>query len=295
MNDVEPLQTLADASQGQPVPLPEELRALYGPLRMPVHAGRPHVISAYVSTIDGVVSLGPAATMAPAALDAGISPGEIISGASRADKMVLALLHAIADVLLVGHTGIRGNPRDVRRAERIYPPLADAFRMLRAELGKPAELPVAVLSPDDDLDPSMPVFQVPGVRMAILTKEDIVPLLVERDFPPNVEVVALPLRSDGTFSAAAVLGAVERFQHAELVLCNAGPRFMAHMIAERCLDEFFLTVAPQVAGRDGSSDRPGFVDGKVFAPTEPRGAELVSVKRASNHLFLRYALQVQEP
>jgi hypothetical protein len=140
--------------------------------------------------------------------------------------------------------------------------------------------------------PSMPVFQVPGVRMAILIRQDIVPLLVERGFPPNVELVALPLRSDGTFSAAAVLAAVERFQHAELVLCNAGPRFMAHMIAERSLDEFFLTVAPQVAGRDGSSDRPGFVDGKVFAPTEPRGAELVSVKRASNHLFLRYALQV---
>ncbi len=292
MNDVQPLKTLTDASQGQPVPLPEELHALYGPLRIPVHAGRPHVISTYVSTIDGVASLGPAATMASAAADAGISPGEIISGANHADKMVLALFHAIADVLLVGHTGLRGNPRDVRRAERIYPPLADAFRMLRAELGKPAELPVAVLSPDDDLDPSMPVFQVPGVRMALLTKQDAVPLLVERGFPPNVEVIALPVRPDGTFSAAAVLAAVEQFQHAELVLCNAGPRFMAHMLAERCLDEFFLTVAPQVAGRDGACDRPGFVDGKVFAPTEPRGAELVSVKQASNHLFLRYAFQV---
>jgi riboflavin biosynthesis pyrimidine reductase len=292
MNDIEPLQTLADASQGQPVPLPEELRALYGPLRMPVHTGRPHVISAYVSTIDGVVSLGPAATMASAALDAGMSPGEVISGGSHTDKMVLALFHAVADVLLVGHTGIRGNPRDARRAESIYPPLADAFRTLRADLGKPAELPVAVLSPDDDLDPSMPVFQVPGVRMAILTKEDTVPLLVERGFPPNIQVVALPLRSDGTFSVATVLAAVERFQHAELVLCNAGPRFMAHMIAERCLDELFLTVAPQVAGRDGSSDRPGFVDGKTFAPTRPRGAELVSIKQARNHLFLRYAMQV---
>jgi riboflavin biosynthesis pyrimidine reductase len=292
MNDIEPLQTLADASQGQPVPLPEELRALYGPLRMPVHTGRPHVISAYVSTIDGVVSLGAAATMASAALDAGISPGEVISGGSHTDKMVLALFHAVADVLLVGHTGIRGNPRDARRAESIYPPLADAFRTLRADLGKPAELPVAVLSPDDDLDPSMPVFQVPGVRMAILTKEDTVPLLVERGFPPNIQVVALPLRSDGTFSVATVLAAVERFQHAELVLCNAGPRFMAHMIAERCLDELFLTVAPQVAGRDGSSDRPGFVDGKTFAPTRPRGAELLSIKQARNHLFLRYAMQV---
>jgi riboflavin biosynthesis pyrimidine reductase len=292
MNDIEPLQTLADASQGQPVPLPEELRALYGPLRMPVHTGRPHVISAYVSTIDGVVSLGPAATMASAAPDAGISPGEVISGGSHTDKMVLALFHAVADVLLVGHTGIRGNPRDARRAESIYPPLADAFRTLRADLGKPAELPVAVLSPDDDLDPSMPVFQVPGVRMAILTKEDTVPLLVERGFPPNIQVVALPLRSDGTFSVATVLAAVERFQHAELVLCNAGPRFMAHMIAERCLDELFLTVAPQVAGRDGSSDRPGVVDGKTFAPTRPRGAELVSIKQARNHLFLRYAMQV---
>ena len=67
---------------------------------------------------------------------------------------------------------------------------------------------------------------------------------------------------------------------------------MAHMIAERCLDEFFLTVAPKWRGRDRSSDRPGFVDGTMFAPAEPRGAELVSVKRASKHLFLRYTLQV---
>jgi hypothetical protein len=53
-----------------------------------------------------------------------------------------------------------------------------------------------------------------------------------------------------------------------------------------------LTLAPQVAGRDGSVERPGFVAGKRFAPDHPRWATLVGVKRGDSHLFLRYAFPV---
>jgi hypothetical protein len=66
---------------------------------------------------------------------------------------------------------------------------------------------------------------------------------------------------------------------------------MSASIAERCLHELFLTLAPQIAGRDNTSERPGIVKGQLFAPLDPRWSRLVSVKRAESHLFLRYALQ----
>jgi hypothetical protein len=50
-----------------------------------------------------------------------------------------------------------------------------------------------------------------------------------------------------------------------------------------------LTVAPQVAGRDGALARPGLVAGKRLAPEDPVWGALVGLKRGGSHLFLRYA------
>jgi primosomal protein N' len=64
---------------------------------------------------------------------------------------------------------------------------------------------------------------------------------------------------------------------------------MGDFFAERRLDEQFLTLAPQIAGRDGAIKRPGLVAGKSFAPEHPLWGTLTGVKRGGNHLFLRYA------
>jgi riboflavin biosynthesis pyrimidine reductase len=63
---------------------------------------------------------------------------------------------------------------------------------------------------------------------------------------------------------------------------------MASFLEEDLIDELFLTVSPQVAGRD-RGERPGFVEGKTFAPHDPRRTRLLSVKRSGNFLFLRYS------
>jgi riboflavin biosynthesis pyrimidine reductase len=47
-----------------------------------------------------------------------------------------------------------------------------------------------------------------------------------------------------------------------MILVEGGPLLMGDFFAERLLDELFLTLAPQIAGRDGSVERPGFVAGK---------------------------------
>jgi hypothetical protein len=69
---------------------------------------------------------------------------------------------------------------------------------------------------------------------------------------------------------------------------------MGDFFAGKCLDELFLTLAPQVAGRDGSGERPGFVAGKRFGPERPLWGTLSGVKRAGSHLFLRYSFATEE-
>jgi riboflavin biosynthesis pyrimidine reductase len=69
---------------------------------------------------------------------------------------------------------------------------------------------------------------------------------------------------------------------------------MCDFLAEQCLDELYLTLAPQIAGRDGSIERPGLVAGKSFAPEHPLWGTLTGVKRGGNHLFLRYAFEPKE-
>jgi riboflavin biosynthesis pyrimidine reductase len=108
-----------------------------------------------------------------------------------------------------------------------------------------------------------------------------------RELPAAVQVV--DAADTARLSARAVLDAVGRTQHSELVLLEAGPHLMSDFFAERLLDELFLTLAPQVAGRDEVLTRPGLVAGKRFAPDDPVWGTLVGLKQGGGHLFLRYA------
>ncbi|MBI5419868.1 MAG: hypothetical protein HZA60_07260, partial [Deltaproteobacteria bacterium] len=93
----------------------------------------------------------------------------------------------------------------------------------------------------------------------------------------------------GAIGARSVLSAVARIRPGEIFLVEGGPHLMGDFFAEKCLDELFLTLSPQVAGRDESAERPGFVAGKRFAPQDPRWGTLTAVKRGGDFLFLRYA------
>ena len=70
---------------------------------------------------------------------------------------------------------------------------------------------------------------------------------------------------------------------------------MGDFFGERRLNELFLTVAPQVAGRDGPPQRPGLVAGRNIAPDDPIWGTLTGVRRAGEHLFLRYSFDSGGP
>jgi riboflavin biosynthesis pyrimidine reductase len=278
MNGLARMDDLFDATAGDEVPLPPDLAALYGRLRFPAPGGRPHVVGNFVTTLDGVVSLG----------IPGRAGGRPISGSNPHDRLVMGLLRAVADAVVVGAGTYRASSGRRWTAERAYPPLAAAYRSLRAALGKPAHPLNVVVTARGDLDLRRPADLPEAPPVRIVTTDEGASRLHDRGLPPAVGVAAVT--GAGPLSARAVLDAVGRDHRADLILVEAGPQLMGDFLAERCLDELFLTVAPQVAGRDGSVPRPGLVAGKRFAPDDPRWATLVGLKRAGSHLFLRYAL-----
>jgi riboflavin biosynthesis pyrimidine reductase len=228
--------------------------------------------------LDGVVSLG----------IPGKGGGGEISGFNPHDRMVMGVLRAAADAVVIGAGTLRASSADhVWTADYIFPRLADVYRELRTTLGK-VEPPLnVVVTGSGDVDLERRLFRSGAVPTLIVTTAAGERRLRDRDLPPStrVEVAA----DEAPFCAQAVLDAVGRTRKSDLVLLEAGPRLMSDFLGERLLDELFLTLAPQVAGRDAGIERPGFVNGKSFAPEHSIWGTLVSLKRGGDHLFLRYA------
>ncbi len=278
MTELAPLESLFDTTTGAQLPLPAELGQLYGPLRMPERQGRPHVLGNFVSSLDGVVALSLTDQ----------SGGGDISGFNVPDQMVMGLLRAVADAVIVGAGTLRAAPRHLWTAQAMCKPLSAAYGELRARLGKPASPLNVIVTASGALDLTLPVFASGKVFTLIVTTAQGLKGLNQRQLPASVKAVAAG--SGSTLSASQVLAAVTGEQPADILLTEGGPHLMADFLAENCLDELFLTLAPQVIGRDGG-ERPGFAAGKLFAPDDPRWASLVSVKRSASHLFLRYAFK----
>lgn len=289
METLTPLETLYEQAKGGALPLPPELAGLYGPLYLPLRpapgpAGMPvlqvplpYVFGNFVTTLDGVVALG----------GPGADGGGLISGFNKHDRMIMGLLRAVADAVIVGAGTLRSVPNHFWTAQHIYPALSLVYEELRAALGK-TEPPLHVfVSARGELDPLLPVFQSGSVPVLIVTTPAGAERLSKAGMPAAVQIAA---SADArSVSAREVLAALAQVRQSDLVLVEGGPQLMGDFFAEKRLDELFLTLAPQVAGRDGTTERPGLVSGRRFAPEQPLWGELVSLKRGGSHLFLRYA------
>ncbi len=281
MIDLEPLETLYDPDHGIELPLPLELATVYGHLSFPLHPGRPHVISNFVTTLDGVASLGVPDK----------EGGGAISGNNQHDRMVMGLLRAVSDAVIVGAGTLRGSPQHLWTADYIFPSLANSFCKLRTSLGK-SESPLNVIvTAHGEIDPSAPVFQSGKVPVLIVTTAGGARRVLQASLPSSIQIRIV--KSEGSVSATEILHEVFVALNgkSDMILVEGGPQLMGNFYAERALDEQFLTLAPQVAGRDDATERPGLVAGKLLAPESPTWGTLVSVKRSESHLFLRYAFE----
>lgn len=272
------LKTLFETRRGNALPLPPRLARLYGSLRMPLSRAGPYVFSNFVSTLDGVVSLNAK----------GYASGADISGFSAQDRMVMGLLRAVADVIIIGSGTLDADRRHVWSAEAIFPELADDYRQLRSALGKRGAPLNAIVSGGGEIDLRLPVFASGETPVLIVTTAAGAKRLSRQSTPGSVEIRALRSRA-GMIPARAILDQVSRACPGKLILVEGGPRLLGDFYAERLVDEQFLTLAPQIAGRDTDDRRLSLVMGKTFAPRDALWGNLTDVRRGGSHLFLRYS------
>ncbi len=273
-----PLRTLVDAGAGPALPLPPKLSRLYGTFRLPMPRSGFHVFSNFVSTLDGVVSLQVK----------GHSGGGDISGFSAQDRMVMGLLRAAADAVVVGSGTLAADPQHVWTPAAICPELADEYRRLEGAMAKPQPALNVIVSGAGTVDLRLPVFASGKVPALVITTAHGAKQLLKRKVPDSVRIHAIRRRA-GEIPAADVLQEVGRAISGKRVLVEGGPRLLAKFYKERLVDEQFLSLAPQLSGREIGDARMGLVMGKTFAPRDPLWGRLTDVRLGRRLLFLRYS------
>jgi riboflavin biosynthesis pyrimidine reductase len=272
------LRTLMEAGGGRALPLPPGLSRLYGAFRLAKPRSGFHVYSNFVSTLDGVVSLQVK----------GHSSGGDISGFSGQDRMVMGLLRAAADAVVVGSGTLAADPQHVWTPAAICPELANEYRKLEDAMAKPHPALNVIVSGAGTVDLRLPVFASGKVPAMIITTAQGAKRLLKRRVPDSVRIHAIPRRA-GEIPAAHVLREVGRVIGGTRILVEGGPRLLALFYKERLLNEQFLSLAPQLSGREIGDARMGLVMGKTFAPRDPRWGRLTDVRLGSRLLFLRYS------
>lgn len=261
------LTTLFEEPGLPSVPLPAALREGYdGDLGFADDV----LYANFVETLDGVVALDPE------------TPPSAISGKSQADRFVMGLLRAFASAVVVGASTLRAEPKHLWTPSRIYPELSDAYAELRRSLGREGEPQLFLLTASGDVDVSLPAFE----QGAVVLTTDEGAARVRGSLPSASRAIGM---GGGRPSMRAVVEVVRSEGH-RVVLTEGGPTVFGSFLGEGLIDELFLTLSPRVAGR-AAAGRLGLVEGVAFAPSELRHASLLSAKRHSSHLFLRYRIE----
>ena len=278
------LRTLVDRDKENSEPaLPPELRELYGgDLHFRASpAARPLVIANFVSTLDGVASYK----------IEGKSGGSTISGSNPADKFIMGLLRASADAVMVG----AGTLHDVSTESLwtpayVYPDSKRFYAEYRANtLHKPESPLVVIVSGSGQLELERAVFRTPAMRAVVITTSAGRDELARRGVASlaSVEVHALDSGS-GSIVPQAILQLLRSQFGVNTLLHEGGPTLFGQFLAADAVDELFLTLSPQIAGRKGDVIRPSVVQGVEFMPDSAPWLQMVSVKEQAAYLYLRY-------
>jgi riboflavin biosynthesis pyrimidine reductase len=284
---MEPIRTLIDLQGVSPRPLlPDELRMLYGgDLRFPAFSGeRPYVVGNFVSTLDGVISFA-----VP-----GQSGGGTISGSDAADSFIMGLLRASVDAVVVAAGTVREvSSNHLWLAESIYPKTKDLYADYRQGALQKAGHPLLVIvSGRGRLDLARAIFHTPGTRVLIVTTESGKHQLasIGVNALDSTEVAVLG-DAGGLIDPSVILALLRDEFGVRSVLHEGGATLFGYFMAHGLVDEVFLTLAPQIAGRAIERPRPAMVAGVEFLPETAPWFKLVSAKQRGGHLYLRYRVK----
>jgi riboflavin biosynthesis pyrimidine reductase len=278
------VRTLIDCDKECAHPaLPPELRELYdGDLHLGTSsAARPFVIANFVSSLDGVVSYE----------IKGLSGGSAISGSNPADRFIMGLLRASSDAIIVGAGTLQDvSAKSLWTPESVYPDAKDLYAEYRVNAQHKTEYPLLVIvSGSGQLELERAIFHTPTMRTAVVTTSAGRDELTRRGAAAlsTVEVHALD-SSGGSIAPRTILDLLQSQFGVSTLLHEGGPTLFGQFLAAEAVDELFLTLSPQIAGRKGDATRPAIVQGVAFVPDSAPWLQLVSVKESAAYLFLRY-------
>jgi riboflavin biosynthesis pyrimidine reductase len=263
--------------------LPSELREMYdGNLRFRASsAGRPYVIANFVSTLDGVVSYQ----------IKGDSGGSAISGSDPADRFIMGLLRASADAIMIGAGTLQDvSANSLWTPEYVYPDAKRLYAEYRVNaLHKPEYPLLVIVSGSGQLELERAIFRTPSMRTVVITTPAGRDELTRRGAADlsSVEVHALN-SSGGSIAPLAILELLQSQYGVSTLLHEGGPTLFGQFLAAEAIDELFLTLSPQVAGRKGESARPAIVQGVEFVPNSAPRFQTLSVKANAAYMYLRY-------
>ncbi len=281
---MEPIITLYEREPATITTLPPVLATHYGGgFTLPAQeAGtRPYVIANFVETLDGIISYN-----APGQLDSAL-----ISGDNAQDKMVMGLLRATADAVIFGSNSLQEDDNHLHIPAYISPAFAAEYAALRTQQGRQERWPTSVImTRSGHINLKNKAFHTPGLRVVIATTEQGSAYLAHQDLPEWVDVrtVEAGEKNADEISPVGVLQLLARDYGVKVVLYEGGPTLLASFLTEGVVDELFLTLAPQIVGREDGLHRLALVEGHAFMPVDALWATLLSVKLAGSHLLLRY-------
>ena len=272
---------LAGTAESRGGVLPPVLAARFdGELRVELRPDRPTVIANFVTSVDGIAAMGSSEPSAG---------GAEISGFSESDRLMMALLRSLADVVIVGAGTVRVARKHEWTPRRVAPALAESLDAWRSDLKLAPQPTTVVVTARGDVDPTQPGLSAPDVPVIVVTTRAGAARLATLPLPPNMRV---EIAGEGPQVPAEALLAIVSATGARLALCEGGPHLFGELLRARLIDELFLTIAPQVIGRDEAAARLSLVEGVSFGVRGAgRWASLASVHRAGDDLFLRYRFE----
>ena len=215
---------------------------------------RPYVVSNFVVTIDGRVTLG----------------GRSGAIGSDSDTAMLVALRTRVDAVMIG--------AGTMRAECYGRAIRDPAKRERRERdGLPHDPLMVIVSGRLDLPWDAPLFTEGAGRVLIFTASE--------EEPPETATPVRVERHADQVDLVAALAFLRRERGIRALLCEGGPRLHAQLIEAGLIDELFVTHAPKVAGGEGPTLVAGLPEGdRLLEPTwllrEPDTGELFARYRA---------------
>jgi riboflavin biosynthesis pyrimidine reductase len=211
--------------------------------------GRPRVVAVMIASADGRAAVG----------------GRSGPLGHPSDRDLLRSVREEADAILVGPGTLRAEG---------YANLLDPDQRARRRAAGRAALPdVATISRSLDVPSEVGLFAEADAVVRVYTAR--AGAVAARGATVHVHAMADP-------SPRAALQHLRAEAGVRAVACEGGPTLLRALVADGCLDDLLLTLAPLLAA--GEEVRP--LEGPPLVP--PAGLALEQVLRAGDHLVLHY-------